>query len=338
MPTQLLLLLCMIGYVLAKKPDMECLVRNLQYVQCSWGGQERLDVNYTFISWFHGEEKQNCTYYLSKNNTNTGCNRPYNKSDRFYTFYTLLEHDNKVFDHSHDLKSRVKLNPPANVSVKNGSDFNLWFYWNQTNPACEESEVSTRKNEQPWEYSVVNGKNSYCINLPSTTSRYEFQVRSKIGSSCGESTFWSDWSEPVVWGSNNGTDPNQTNKSVPFFMPAVYVVVTITLILLVILLLRHERIVLIPVVPKPSLISHDIEDWFQFSKGLTDGFKANYDERACSVREYTYMSRSDSESSDSSNLSAITDQTNCSITIAVNDTEDPSAPFISSSTSSEEMQ
>ena len=61
------------------------------------------------------------------------------------------------------------------------------------------------------------------------------------------------------------------------------------------------------------------------SKGLKEGFKANYNERACPVREYVYVSQSDSEGSDSSNLSVTTDQTDCSISIAVNDPEDPSS-------------
>jgi len=80
------------------------------------------------------------------------------------------------------------------------------------------------------------------------------------------------------------------------------------------------------------------KDWFQFSKGLKEGFKANYNERACPVREYTYVSRSDSESSDSSGLSVATNQTDCSVSIAVNEPEDLSVPFVSSTVSPEENQ
>lgn len=45
----------------------------------------------------------------------------------------------------------------------------------------------------------------FCINLPSSSSLYELQVRSKLGSNCGESIFWSSWSESVLWGSNSST-------------------------------------------------------------------------------------------------------------------------------------
>lgn len=52
---------------------------------------------------------------------------------------------------------------------------------------------------------VSFGKQSYIINLPSSRSRYELQVRSRVHKVCGESFRWSDWSRPAVWGSNNST-------------------------------------------------------------------------------------------------------------------------------------
>ncbi|XP_072231428.1 cytokine receptor common subunit gamma-like [Leuresthes tenuis] len=342
MPTPLLLFLCLTGHVLAKKPpDVECLVIHLDYVSCSWDGEGTPEVNYTFSSWFSGDPVSHCTDYLSENSINTGCNQPYTKLQRFSSFHTVLTHGNETYEKEHDLKSRVKLNPPHNLTVQNGSDYNLWFYWNQTSKKCVESEVRYRKNNMNWEAShVFTGKHNYCINLPSSTSRYELQVRSRIGSSCGESIFWSDWSEPVVWGSNNGTDTEQMKDSMPVWTAVLYVVGGITLILLVTMLLHHERlrIILIPVVPKPSLSSHDIEDWFQFSKGLKEGFKVNYNERACPVREYTYVPRSGSESSDSSGLSVATNQTDCSVSIAVTEPEDLSVPFASATVSPEENQ
>lgn len=50
------------------------------------------------------------------------------------------------------VSSAVKLYPPTNLTVQNGSDFNLWFYWNQTSPGCVESEVRFRTNNvNKWE-------------------------------------------------------------------------------------------------------------------------------------------------------------------------------------------
>ncbi|XP_041808976.1 cytokine receptor common subunit gamma-like [Chelmon rostratus] len=335
MPTRLLLLLCLTGHVFAKEPpDVDCLVVHLEYVHCSWNKQETSDVNYTFYSKFHNDAKMpECTTYLSENRTNVGCNRPYDGTvKRFYTFYTKLVHGNSSFQMEHDLKSKVKLNPPTNLTVKIGSDSNLWFYWNQTASNCVESDVRYRINNKNWDNNnMCTGVQSYCINLPSSSSLYELQVRSKIAKSCGDSSFWSDWSEPVVWGSNNSTVINQTDGSMSVWTPVLYVLGALTLILLVMMLLHHERfrIILIPVVPKPSLISHDIQDWLQLSKGLKESFKSNYNERACPVREYCHVSQSDSQSSDSSTSSVTTDQTDCSVLIPAHE-PDLSTPCSSS--------
>uniref|UniRef100_A0A8C4DRI1 Fibronectin type-III domain-containing protein n=1 Tax=Dicentrarchus labrax TaxID=13489 RepID=A0A8C4DRI1_DICLA len=212
----LLLLLFFTGHVFAKEPpDVDCLVVHLKYVQCSWNESGTPEVNYTFYGWFHDRTAKECTSYMSENGINTGCNQHYDSTDRFKTFHIKLVHGNNSFNMKHDLKNKVKFNPPANLTVQNDSNSNLWFYWNQTLKNCVDSEVRYRTNNKKWDTSRVStGKQDFCINLISSNSRYELQVRSKMGNLCGESIFWSDWSEPVVWGSNNGTESSQINNSI----------------------------------------------------------------------------------------------------------------------------
>ncbi|AWO99879.1 putative cytokine receptor common subunit gamma-like [Scophthalmus maximus] len=340
--TRLIVLLFLTGHVFAKEPpDVECLVVHLKYVNCNWNKPRIPNVNYTFASWFHHDKKaSDCTTYVSENSTVTGCSQPYDNliSQRFLTFYTLLTHGNETFERDHNLKQRVQLYPPSHLTVKNGSDFNLWFYWNQTALNCVESEVRFRTNNKKWDTSLVsNGRQSYCINLPSSSAQYELQVRSMLGSNCGESLFWSNWSEPAVWGANNSIDANRINVSASVWTPFLYVVGGVTLILLVIMLLYHERLRIIPIHPKPSLVLSDIEDWLQFSKGLKGNFKDNYNEHACPVREYCHVSQTDSESSDGSTFSVTTDQTDFSVSMPVSKSEDLSTSF-SSSTSAVSTQ
>ncbi|XP_008425187.1 cytokine receptor common subunit gamma-like isoform X2 [Poecilia reticulata] len=308
-----------------------------------WNLQGTPEVNYTFHSWFGYQRETICAEYLSENGTNIGCTLPYIKGQRFEPFYTKLEDSSKTYEKKHDLKGKVKLNPPTNLTVKNGSDLNLWFYWNQTTShTCVESQVQIRKNDNNWEtLDVYSGQQHYVQNLPSSTARYELQVKIRLSSSCGQSDFWSDWSEPVVWGFNNTTVSNAKNGEMPVWTAVLYVVSAITLILLVVILLHNERIkiILIPPLPKPALNSPDVEDWFHFSKGLVkERFNTNFNERACTVREYQPVSRSDSNASDSSRLTTTTDQTDCSIPIAVNEPEDTSAPFYTTVIASEDEQ
>ncbi|XP_071758880.1 interleukin 2 receptor, gamma a [Centroberyx gerrardi] len=337
------LLLYFTEHVFARKPpDVECMVMNLEYVHCMWNGHGTPDVNYTFSSRFNHEEFSECATYISENSTVIGCNRPYKRLSRFHTFYTKLQHGNDSFQHQHDLKSKVKLNPPTNVTVKNGTDSNLWFYWNHTAPInCVDSEVRYRTNNNKWETSQLgSGKQNYCINLPSSSSLYELQVRNSIADSCGRSE-WSDWSQPVFWGSmrqNNRTDNPPNAMSV--WTPVLCVVGACTLILLVMMLVHHERlaIIFIPIVPKLDILDeiliHDnVEKWLPINKVLKEGLKANFNERACPVREYSYVPPSDSESSDSSSFSTTTDQTDFSSSMPANQSEGLSTSCSSCSTS-----
>ncbi|XP_024862795.1 cytokine receptor common subunit gamma [Kryptolebias marmoratus] len=331
MTTQLLLLLCLIGQVLAKNPpEVKCVMMNLENVHCSWKQKQTPEVNYTFSSWFFGDDETICTEYLVENSINVGCFQPTENGNekRFLSFYTVLKHGSEPYKQEHQLKSRVKLNPPTNLSVKNGSDFNLWFYWNQTrlntlNTACVQYEVQYRTNNNNWESSdVAPNSQSYSIKYPSSSSRYELQVRSRITDSCGKSEIWSDWSEPVVWGSNMSPDGN-INEPMAVWPPVLYALGAITLILLVLILLRYERlrIILIPVVPKPSLNSSNIE----FSKGLMkDDFIAKYTEQACIVSEDAHASRSNSISSNSSDLTR--DPSDSPVLIAEKSSEELSSP------------
>uniref|UniRef100_A0A665UBF2 Fibronectin type-III domain-containing protein n=1 Tax=Echeneis naucrates TaxID=173247 RepID=A0A665UBF2_ECHNA len=287
-PGLLLLLLCLAGCVLAKDPDVDCLVVHLKYVSCSWNKQGPPEVNYTFQSSFSTNTPIDCATYMSENNINVGCNQSYEdlKSTRFSEFTTILRHGNQSITKVHHLKNKVLLEPPVNLTVKNGSDFNLWFYWNQTTLNCFENEVRYRINNNNWEYNTINSRRHFCINLPSSRSRYELQVRSRIENSCGQSEFWSPWSDPVVWRSNNSTDINQMTPAV--WSPVLYTVGAFIFIILVLALLHHERVRIIPitVVPKPSPLVTNIEDCLQYSKGLKGNFKAFYNEPACPVREY----------------------------------------------------
>uniref|UniRef100_A0A8D0ASA6 Fibronectin type-III domain-containing protein n=1 Tax=Sander lucioperca TaxID=283035 RepID=A0A8D0ASA6_SANLU len=325
---RLLLLLCLTGHVFAKEPpDVECLVVHLKYVHCSWNKQGTPEVNYTFYGWFKGADVSECPSYLSENNINTGCNQPY--GSRFNSFYTRLVHENQSSkEKEHYLKEKVKLNPPTNLTVHYGSDSNLWLSWTQISQIssnCVESEVRYRINNRNW--AVVSiGKQNYCLNLPSHSSLYELQVRSRIGYACGLSEFWSDWTEPVVWGSNNSTDPNKMNSSMSVWTPVLSVVGAFILIVLVMMLLHNERWVICDSQTSHTCCSF-LKDWFKFPKGLKEGL--NYNERPCPVREYCHVRQSDSESSDCSTCSATTDQTDCSVFIPVNES-DLSTPCSSS--------
>uniref|UniRef100_A0A8C6WQ10 Fibronectin type-III domain-containing protein n=1 Tax=Neogobius melanostomus TaxID=47308 RepID=A0A8C6WQ10_9GOBI len=190
----------------------------------------------------------------------------------------------------HKLKTKVKLYPPTNLTVQYRPDSHLWFEWRQIFTHCVESEVRYRVNDEDWEKSTVASSQEYCINLPSNSSLYELQVRSRVSYSCGQSEEWSDWSQPVLWGNRSITDLARAPlpDSPMVWHVVLYCVGGATLLLLLVMLLHNERIriILIPVVPKPSLVPHDLQEWLDSSKGLKEVFKTNHLERTC----FYYMS------------------------------------------------
>ncbi|XP_067288830.1 interleukin 2 receptor, gamma a [Pseudorasbora parva] len=297
----------------SSKPEINCIIINLEYVNCTWSELE-LKGNYSFKSGFV-DELRDCPAYHRINGVNVGCKFPYKKAQRFNSYYTRLYSDNGslVMEQENKLVKYVKLNPPSNLSVEAEKDAELWFYWNVTNyenADCVESEVRYRTDNNEWMNPSAATRAYFSLPFPSK-KRYEFQVRARISSSCGESKFWSDWSESVYWGSpkaNNGTESLSPVSVTSLMLYALGA--SILLVILSCLLVHSERlrIILIPVVPNEgrnvgqyltSLFENyddNIEKWLSMPKDLENGFKPNFTERACPVREYRIMSQSSSDS------------------------------------------
>ncbi|CAL8365463.1 unnamed protein product [Lota lota] len=356
-----LLLLCLTGLVLSEEhPDVKCLVVNLDYVHCVWHGSASPGVNYTFYSRFQPKpslEFKECARYVLENSTIVGCDHPYEELllERSKIFTTkLVQELNSSIEQNHYLQRKVKLNAPINLTVENSTDSNLWYYWNFSHKAaCIVSQVRHRINGKEWKkISLEISNKRYSINLPSSRYRYELQVRSNIESTCGESDFWSDWSPPVFWGSmSKSNSTGLLSNSMSTWTPVLWALgSSVMVLLLVAILVRHERlkVILVPILPDPGknltkiLADGNVEDWLPISKSIKEGFKANYSERACSVREYSRISQSASDSSaeqsssDQSSgscaSSVTTDQTNCSVSPSVNEPAGP-ASYDASATS-----
>ncbi|XP_017344275.1 interleukin 2 receptor, gamma a isoform X1 [Ictalurus punctatus] len=204
----------------------------------------------------------------------------------------------------------VKLNAPNNVSLLL-SETELWIYWNVTSNAkdqCQEREVRYRINSNNWIiYSRTMG-NTFNVPFPNARSLYEFQVRVRMSSTCGQSDLWSEWSEPVFWGSMKKINDTETRQQMPVGLMVLCTVgAAVVLIMLTCLLIHSERlrVILVPVVPSPKNLrdlidSYDgnVEKWLHISKELQDGFKPNFSERPCIVREFRTETHSESESDD----------------------------------------
>ncbi|XP_041076843.1 uncharacterized protein LOC121295824 [Polyodon spathula] len=287
----------------ATAKGVHCLIHDEDYTECTWKETGRPDRNYTFQSRYRsGAEYAECPSYTQVEGYNVGCRLEYSSNIRFATFQVQLSSANNtaIWNKDINLKPLVKLYSPVNLTVVNSSSNGLYLYWNtsMSKSQCLESIVRYRSStDSAWQSSPPFISVRY-FNLPFADGDelYEFQVKIRMNEFCGASDYWSDWSQPVYWGSNaTAKGINRRDKS---FDPSVVIypiVGSAVLFILAWCLIHNERlrIILVPVIPNPGknfeelFNSYDgnFQEWLHVSKDIVDGFKPNFSEPVCTVRE-----------------------------------------------------
>ncbi|KAI7802002.1 putative cytokine receptor common subunit gamma, partial [Triplophysa rosa] len=277
--------------------SVECLIINLEYVECTWPETSRM--NYTFSIAFKDDALyEDCTEYMLVNNYTVGCRIPLkNHEEKFDKVYTKISTggNQSVSQAFESLSKYVRLNPPYNLSV-------VWFEQNST--LVLQWKKSTNIGNKCMVYMVdqqtdtnqyFNVTESSCsLPLVSQNKQYAFRVRSTLSDNCRPSDLWSNWSTWVKWG-NGGTKTNK-NISRSGWWQGLFAILPVTLLFLLVWLLfycERVKIILLPIVPDPSknlqdlFHKHDgnVESWIHISKELKEAFEPDYTEPACDVCE-----------------------------------------------------
>ncbi|KPP67349.1 interleukin 2 receptor, gamma a precursor-like [Scleropages formosus] len=246
---------------------------------------------------------------------------PYTLGRRFDKLHIRLSHGNISMQEIHDLRQEVKLDTPHNLSVEFKNSTGLWFSWSTIElKNCIESVVRYKKDAHSWMDSLPTQSNYFNVPLPSEYSMYTFQVKVHISSLCSSSNFWSDWSSPVSWGPVKSYD-SETPEIPSISQVLIYSVLGgMILFALACVLIQYERlkVIFIPAVPNPGKNLEDlfltyngnVEEWLHISKEFADGFKPNFSESVCPVREYRLLPQ-ESESSSECSLHNLTDLSDC---------------------------
>ncbi|KFP75384.1 Cytokine receptor common subunit gamma, partial [Acanthisitta chloris] len=284
---------------------VECVFFNEEYMTCMWGNTEVLTVNYSLYYWYENRSPMvECKHYLQDQGINVGCHFSKNESIQFQPFRVLLNAslDDGTLEFPSkrlELQDLVKPEAPVNLTIRNMSNNQLQLTWASPYPKakCLEHSVKYKSNKDTdWTELPVHGN---VFSLPSVDYEkyYTFYVRSKINKFCGSTLLWSEWSVPMVWGSNsteNGTVEEQLHW---FWIHTVVIPIASSLILLVfvVLLVRMERVwvILMPRIPNPSknfdelFITHNgnFQEWAGVPKDVMESFKPNYSENICYVSE-----------------------------------------------------
>ncbi|XP_028671582.1 interleukin 2 receptor, gamma b isoform X1 [Erpetoichthys calabaricus] len=290
------------------KPNISCIIYNQEYTQCMWSEHEVPQINYTFFRKYKKTmQYSECSQYIQKKEYNTGCKLEFNPDLKFSNFQVNLSSPkNSVqWDYTFQLKEKVLMNPPVNISVTSSSDNDINLTWNipvTLKKGCLVSQVKYKNNKDvQWQTSPEIFKQTQ-FNLPFADESllYEFYVKITVHSNCGGSSFWSDWSKPVYWGSNKSESLHPTEVT-SFFHGYVFkaiicpVMGSAILLFLVCMLAQNERlrIILVPVIPNPGKNFEDLfgpyngnfQEWMHISKDVVEGFKPNYTEPVWPVME-----------------------------------------------------
>ncbi|XP_009329946.1 PREDICTED: cytokine receptor common subunit gamma [Pygoscelis adeliae] len=303
-----LLLLCRLGPHLAaahSPPGVECVLFNEEYMTCTWGSRETLTANYSLYYWYENRSPVvECKHYLRDRGISVGCRLNQSEIIQFQPFRVLVNaslggRTLEIPSERMQLQDLVKPEAPVNLTIRNLSSNQLQLTWTSPYPKaqCLEHAVKYRSNKDTsWTEHQVKGD---VFSLPSVDYEkyYTFYVRSKINSYCGSTQLWSEWSVPVVWGSNSTSKGAAEEQLHWFWIHTVLIPIAscLLLLVLVILLVRMERVwvILMPRIPNPSknfdelFITHNgnFQEWAGVPKDVVESFKPNYSEKICSVSE-----------------------------------------------------
>ncbi|XP_051876815.1 cytokine receptor common subunit gamma-like isoform X2 [Pristis pectinata] len=278
--------------------DVNCIVHNEEFMECTWshnGGK----INYTLYYWYGSNPAEECRNYIQQDGYNIGCNFSANEIVQFKDFYVFRNGSNDSQNISRaaqifHLQDQVKPFPPGNLVVNATEDNGLLLHWDAPMPTerCLEYEVRHQNNkEKEWQKASVSMQRNFNLASVDPEKFYTFQVKSKVNIYCGTTQLWSEWSLPVHWGKND----TQKENSKEAFRTYITVISLVGLILLVICLIRSERlkVIIIPKIPNPGrnfdplFNNHNgnFQDWLGVSKDTLEGFKSSYHENVCIVSE-----------------------------------------------------
>ncbi|XP_032847715.1 cytokine receptor common subunit gamma isoform X1 [Tyto alba] len=284
---------------------VECVLFNEEYMTCTWGSRETLTANYSLYYWYENRSPVvECKHYLWDRGVSIGCHFNQSEIIQFQPFHVLINaslggRTLEILSERMELQDLVKPEAPVNLTIRNMSSNQLQLTWRSPYPKaqCLEHAVKYKSNKDTsWTEQRVKGD---VFSFPSVDYEkyYTFYVRSKINSYCGSTQLWSEWSVPVVWGSNSTSKGAAEEQPHWFWIHRVLIPIAACLLLLVlvVLLVRMERVwvILMPRIPNPSknfdelFITHNgnFQEWAGVPKDVVESFRPNYSENICYVSE-----------------------------------------------------
>ncbi|XP_041050697.1 interleukin-13 receptor subunit alpha-2-like isoform X2 [Carcharodon carcharias] len=194
------------GPVGSKIRDLQCIVYNLEYMDCKWqnGMSAPHDINYTLYYWHEElEQTMECDNYIKNQGNIVGCHFHSDDLIEFSDFNICINGSSAMGPvrpayYTLQLQDLVKVAAPNQVSLTSSRTDTIYIQWEP--PAgkmklhCMKYEVQFCGKSSDWESKVIpEPVTSTSLNVTAKTM-YCVRVRAAVNMFCADDSFWSDWS------------------------------------------------------------------------------------------------------------------------------------------------
>ncbi|XP_016049290.2 LOW QUALITY PROTEIN: cytokine receptor common subunit gamma [Erinaceus europaeus] len=281
-------------------PEVQCFVFNIDYMTCTWNSSwESQPTNLTlYYRYPKYNNIQECGRYLFSEQITSGCWFSKKEIELYFTFVVQLRDSRgprRQNTYKLKLQDLVIPWPPENLTIHNLSESQLELSWNNTLiDKCLEHMVQYRSNlDHKWTEQSVSYRHS--LSLPSVDGQklYTFRVRSRYNPLCGSAQVWSDWSQPIHWGSNTSKESASKGQTPSWFALEAVLIPLGSMGLMITLICVYcclERTM--PRIPTLKNLEDLVTEyhgnfsaWSGVSKGLAESLQPDYSERLCHITE-----------------------------------------------------
>uniref|UniRef100_UPI00398E94F6 interleukin-13 receptor subunit alpha-2-like n=1 Tax=Pristiophorus japonicus TaxID=55135 RepID=UPI00398E94F6 len=194
------------GHADSKIRDLQCIVYNLEYMDCIWqnGTNVPRDINYALYYW-HEELEQavECNNYIKNQGHSIGCHFQSDEIIEFTDFNICINGSSEMGQvrpayYTLQLQDLVEAAAPDKVNLTFTRTDTIYVQWEppagKMKPHCLEYEVQIRGKVSDWESKIIpKGATSTFLNV-TAKSMYCVRVRATVNMFCADDSFWSDWS------------------------------------------------------------------------------------------------------------------------------------------------
>ncbi|XP_038632200.1 interleukin-13 receptor subunit alpha-2-like [Scyliorhinus canicula] len=193
------------GHVDSKVRDLQCIVYNLEYMDCRWqNGMSAPNATSYRLYYWHEEldETTECNHYIRNQESIVGCHFLSDDLIEFSDFNICINGSSTMGPvrpayYTLQLQDLVKVAAPDQINLTSSTTDTIYVHWeppaSKIKPHCLEYEVQFRGKSSDWQSKVIpEPVTSTTLNVIAK-EMYCVRVRAAVNMFCADESIWSDW-------------------------------------------------------------------------------------------------------------------------------------------------